>query len=139
MRRAIIASAAVGLMAGGVAIYGLLDGAAPSPTSETKASIVETRNPDRTGLFAASDDVPRVRIGDLIILPSSEPDIVTGSVKPAAKPDQADKKAKARKQTPKPAKAPTVTARKPASPPQQPNSPPADIATLLTGSISGAE
>jgi hypothetical protein len=136
-------------MAGGTAIYGLLDGTAPSPTSETKASIVETRNPDRTGLFAASDDVPRVRIGDLIILPTSEPDIVlplsepdivTGSVKPTAKPGQAAKKAKARKQTPKPAKAPTEIARKPASPPQQPNSLPADIATLaLTGSISGAE
>ena len=100
-------------------------------------------------MFAASDDVPRVRIGDLIILPPSEPgivlppsepDIVTGSVKPTANPGQAAKTAKARKQTPKPAKAPTVTARKPASPPQQQNSPQADIATLaLTGSISGAE
>jgi hypothetical protein len=131
MRLAIIASAAIALIAGGTAIYGtiygLLDGSAPSPEP---TSSVEASKPDRAGLFAASDDVPRVRIGDLIILPPSEPDIVTGSINPG----QSAKKAKQRKQTqtPKPKQAPAANtaARKPAPAPQQSNSSPSDLETL---------
>src|SRR5687768_4238500 len=131
MRLAIIASAAIALIAGGTAIYGtihgLLDGSAPS---SEPTSTVETSKPDRTGLLAAPDDAPRVRIGDLIILPQSDPDIVTGSVNPG----QSAKKAKQRKQaqTPKPKQAPAASAaaRKPAPAPQQPNSAPSDLDTL---------
>jgi hypothetical protein len=135
MRLAIIVSAVIGLIAGGTAIYGLLDEYAPSPTSELTTSVAETSKSDRAGLFDASDEAPRVRIGDLIILPPFEPEILTGSVKPTAKPGQA-KKAKPRKQTqtPKPAPAANAAARKPAPAQPQSNPSPTDLATLaLTG------
>jgi hypothetical protein len=155
MRRAIIVSATVGFIAGGTAIYGLLgagstaiygllDGYTPSPTSGPITAAVETSKSDRAGLFDGPDEEPRVRIGNLIILPPSEPDIVTGSVKPTAKPGQAAKKAKPRKPAPKQAQAQTQTqaqaanaaARKPAA--QQQASAPSEADSKMMV-LSGAE
>jgi hypothetical protein len=147
MRRAIIVSAVIGLIAGGTAIYGvlggggsaiygLLDGYTPSPTSELKTTTVETSKSDRAGLFDASDEVPRVQIGNLVILPPFEPDIVTGSVKPTAKPGQAAKKAKPRKPAPKQAQAANAAASKPATPPQ--SSAPSEADSKMMA-LSGAE
>jgi hypothetical protein len=148
MRRAIIVSAVIGFIAGGTAIYGLLnagstavfgllDANAPSPTSELTSTLA-TSNSDRVGLFDASDEAPRVRIGDLIILAPTDPDIATGSITPTAKPGQAAKKAKPRKQaqTPKPAPATNAAVGKPAV--QQQASVPSEADSKMMA-LSGAE
>ena len=135
MRQAIIASAVAVLIAG-AGTYVLVVGSASSPISEPKTNAVERSRLEESRPSAALDDVPRTRIGNLIIIsPTLDPDIVTGSVNPTAKPGQAAKAAKAQK--------PKAAARKQAQPRRQPNSP-ADAPAVVTmanpsGAISGAE
>ena len=127
MRNAIIVSVVV--VIAGTAIYRLVDGSTPFPTGQTKPITVETPRLDEVRLVAASPDGPRVPLGNLIIIrPPPEPDIVTGSVKPA----KLGQAAKAKTQTPPQAKQSNAPARKQAQPRRLPNSPTTDAVTMAT-------